>query len=185
MEGAKLQLQARIASTRNSGRSYLFIFLILVLSFMLLLNSLWYICSPKLKEHMQYCVDHPDEVNQLAKVQSQVSEVKGVMIENIEKVEWKINHHFGYQPKALCPCCLFMLSFILLWFRSSLGSWQRGEDRIACWQNWGSQVTGWFDWSWVLCSMIQLQAICIVEVFPWEFLIKSWKRFSFEAVLTP
>lgn len=36
---------------------------------------------------MQYCVDHPDEVNQLAKVQSQVSEVKGVMIENIEKVK--------------------------------------------------------------------------------------------------
>ncbi|XP_047951467.1 vesicle-associated membrane protein 721-like [Salvia hispanica] len=42
--------------------------------------------GPKLKEHMQYCVDHPDEVNNLAKVQSQVSEVKGVMIENIEKV---------------------------------------------------------------------------------------------------
>ena len=53
---------------------------------MTLSNSLWY-SSPKLKEHMQYCVDHPDEVNNLAKVQSQVSEVKGVMIENIEKVK--------------------------------------------------------------------------------------------------
>ncbi|KAH6816167.1 vesicle-associated membrane protein 726 [Perilla frutescens var. frutescens] len=49
-------------------------------------NSLNKEFGPKLKEHMQYCVDHPEEVNQLAKVQAQVSEVKGVMIENIEKV---------------------------------------------------------------------------------------------------
>ncbi|KAL5670045.1 hypothetical protein ACJX0J_022266, partial [Zea mays] len=40
----------------------------------------------KLKEHMQYCVDHPEEVSKLAKVKAQVSEVKGVMMENIEKV---------------------------------------------------------------------------------------------------
>ncbi|VAI38376.1 unnamed protein product [Triticum turgidum subsp. durum] len=39
----------------------------------------------KLKEHMQYCVDHPEEINKLAKVQAQVSEVKNVMMENIEK----------------------------------------------------------------------------------------------------
>ncbi|PKU64985.1 Vesicle-associated membrane protein 721 [Dendrobium catenatum] len=38
----------------------------------------------KLKEHMQYCMDHPDEISKLAKVQAQVSEVKGVMMENIE-----------------------------------------------------------------------------------------------------
>lgn len=41
---------------------------------------------PKLKEQMQYCVDHPEEINKLAKVKAQVSEVKGVMMENIEKV---------------------------------------------------------------------------------------------------
>lgn len=35
---------------------------------------------------MQYCVDHPEEINKLAKVKAQVSEVKGVMMENIEKV---------------------------------------------------------------------------------------------------
>lgn len=40
----------------------------------------------KLKEHMQYCVDHPEEISKLAKVKAQVSEVKGVMMENIEKV---------------------------------------------------------------------------------------------------
>ncbi|EYU43691.1 hypothetical protein ABFS82_13G188700 [Erythranthe guttata] len=42
--------------------------------------------GPKLKEHMQYCMDHPEEISKLAKVQAQVSEVKGVMMENIEKV---------------------------------------------------------------------------------------------------
>lgn len=42
---------------------------------------------PKLKDHMQYCVDHPEEVSKLAKVKAQVSEVKGVMMENIEKVD--------------------------------------------------------------------------------------------------
>ncbi|KAK7373680.1 hypothetical protein VNO80_07096 [Phaseolus coccineus] len=42
--------------------------------------------GPKLKEQMQYCVDHPEEVSKLAKVKAQVSEVKGVMMENIEKV---------------------------------------------------------------------------------------------------
>lgn len=35
---------------------------------------------------MQYCIDHPDEISKLAKVKAQVSEVKGVMMENIEKV---------------------------------------------------------------------------------------------------
>ncbi|KAL3507376.1 hypothetical protein ACH5RR_032758 [Cinchona calisaya] len=42
--------------------------------------------GPKLKEHMKYCVDHPEEISKLAKVKAQVSEVKGVMMENIEKV---------------------------------------------------------------------------------------------------
>jgi len=42
--------------------------------------------GPKLKEHMQYCVDHPEEISKIAKVKAQVSEVKGVMMENIEKV---------------------------------------------------------------------------------------------------
>ncbi|KAK8942769.1 Vesicle-associated membrane protein 721 [Platanthera zijinensis] len=40
---------------------------------------------PKLKEQMQYCMDHPDEISRLAKVQAQVSQVKEVMMENIEK----------------------------------------------------------------------------------------------------
>ncbi|CAH9124499.1 unnamed protein product [Cuscuta epithymum] len=42
--------------------------------------------GPKLKEHMKYCVDHPEEISKLAAVQGQVNEVKGVMMGNIEKV---------------------------------------------------------------------------------------------------
>lgn len=49
-------------------------------------NSLKKEFGPKLKEQMQYCMDHPEEVSKLAKVKAQVSEVKGVMMENIEKV---------------------------------------------------------------------------------------------------
>ncbi|KAF2284503.1 hypothetical protein GH714_025885 [Hevea brasiliensis] len=47
-------------------------------------NSLNKEFGPKLKEQMQYCVDHPEEVSKLAKVKAQVSEVKGVMMENRE-----------------------------------------------------------------------------------------------------
>lgn len=39
-----------------------------------------------MKEQMKYCVDNPEEINKLAKVKAQVSEVKGVMMQNIEKV---------------------------------------------------------------------------------------------------
>lgn len=49
-------------------------------------NSLTKEFGSKLKEHMKYCVEHPDEISKIAKVKAQVSEVKGVMMENIEKV---------------------------------------------------------------------------------------------------
>ncbi|CAF1866422.1 hypothetical protein Bca4012_033794 [Brassica carinata] len=49
-------------------------------------NSLNKEFGSKLKGHMQYCMDHPDEISKLAKVRAQVSEVKGVLIENIDKL---------------------------------------------------------------------------------------------------
>ncbi|CAA2935057.1 vesicle-associated membrane 727 [Olea europaea subsp. europaea] len=42
--------------------------------------------GPRLKEHMQYCMNHPDEISKLSKVQAQITEVKGIMMDNIEKV---------------------------------------------------------------------------------------------------
>ncbi|KAL6599965.1 hypothetical protein ACP70R_045616 [Stipagrostis hirtigluma subsp. patula] len=49
-------------------------------------NSLSRDFGPRLREQMQYCTDHPEEVSRLSKVKAQVSEVKGIMMENIEKV---------------------------------------------------------------------------------------------------
>ncbi len=54
---------------------------------------------PKLKEHMQFCVEHPEEMNKISKIKSQVAEVKGIMMDNIEKVlhtfyeKWKNSKH--------------------------------------------------------------------------------------------
>ena len=39
---------------------------------------------------MQYCIDHPEEMDKMAKVKAQVSEVKGIMMENIEKVSFQL-----------------------------------------------------------------------------------------------
>ncbi|GLJ04864.1 hypothetical protein SUGI_0005020 [Cryptomeria japonica] len=49
-------------------------------------NSLNKEFGPKLKEHMDYCAEHPEEITKISRVKAQVSEVKGVMMENIEKV---------------------------------------------------------------------------------------------------
>ncbi|KAI3864086.1 hypothetical protein MKW98_031678 [Papaver atlanticum] len=42
--------------------------------------------GPAMKEHMRYIIEHADEIGKLSKVQAQVSEVKSIMIENIDKV---------------------------------------------------------------------------------------------------
>lgn len=42
---------------------------------------------PRLKEHMQYCIEHPEEISKLSKLKAQITEVKGVMMDNIEKVK--------------------------------------------------------------------------------------------------
>ncbi|KAG0502759.1 hypothetical protein HPP92_002831 [Vanilla planifolia] len=42
--------------------------------------------GPKLKEHMQYCINNPEEMSRLSKLKAQITEVKGIMMDNIEKV---------------------------------------------------------------------------------------------------
>ncbi|XP_065870475.1 vesicle-associated membrane protein 727 [Euphorbia lathyris] len=42
--------------------------------------------GPRLKEHMQYCMSHPEEISKLSKLKAQITEVKGIMMDNIEKV---------------------------------------------------------------------------------------------------
>lgn len=41
--------------------------------------------GPVIKEHMQYIIDHADEIEKLLKVKAQVSEVKSIMLDNIDK----------------------------------------------------------------------------------------------------
>lgn len=45
-----------------------------------------HICRPVMKEHMKYIIDHAEEIVKLIKVKAQVSEVKSIMLENIDKV---------------------------------------------------------------------------------------------------
>lgn len=51
-------------------------------------KSLTFFCGyrPRLKEHMEYCINHPDEMSKLSKLKAQITEVKGIMMDNIEKV---------------------------------------------------------------------------------------------------
>ncbi|XP_061363972.1 vesicle-associated membrane protein 727 isoform X3 [Gastrolobium bilobum] len=42
--------------------------------------------GPTLKEHMQYCMNNPEEISKLSKLKAQITEVKGIMMDNIEKV---------------------------------------------------------------------------------------------------
>ncbi|KAL9685994.1 hypothetical protein QQ045_023449 [Rhodiola kirilowii] len=60
--------------------------LCLLLTFVDVLILCFMKSRPKMKEHMQYFVSHPEEVDQLAKVKAQVAEVKETMIANIDKV---------------------------------------------------------------------------------------------------
>lgn len=53
-----------------------------------------------MKEHMQYIIDHADEIEKLLKVKAQVSEVKSIMLENIDKVCIQ-------KILAALLCCLF------------------------------------------------------------------------------
>ncbi|EPS66300.1 hypothetical protein M569_08477, partial [Genlisea aurea] len=38
--------------------------------------------GPKLKEQMDYCMSHPEEMNKLSKLRAQITEVKGIMMDN-------------------------------------------------------------------------------------------------------
>ncbi|KMZ73530.1 hypothetical protein ZOSMA_146G00040 [Zostera marina] len=42
--------------------------------------------GPRLREHMQYCINNPEEMSKVSKVKAQLTEVKGIMMDNIEKV---------------------------------------------------------------------------------------------------
>lgn len=62
-----------------------------------------------MKEHMKYIVDHAEEIEKLIKVKAQVSEVKSIMLENIDKV-------IALLHSLLCLSAHFRQPIILLCF---------------------------------------------------------------------
>jgi len=61
-----------------------------------------------MKEHMKYIIDHAEEIEKLIKVKAQVSEVKSIMLENIDKVCLSLRVRreiFGiFSVISLCSC---------------------------------------------------------------------------------
>ena len=39
-----------------------------------------------MKYHMDYCMEHPEELSKVAGLQKKVEEVKGIMVDNIDQV---------------------------------------------------------------------------------------------------
>lgn len=49
-------------------------------------SSLSALCRARLRHWMEYCESNPEEVSKVVAVQKKVDEVKGIMVENIERV---------------------------------------------------------------------------------------------------
>ena len=45
--------------------------------------------SPRLKYHMEYCMNNPGEISKIHRVKAKVDEVKGIMVQNIERVRFQ------------------------------------------------------------------------------------------------
>ncbi|KAF9594426.1 hypothetical protein IFM89_031028 [Coptis chinensis] len=41
---------------------------------------------PRIKQQMDYCTSHPEEISKISKIKAQMTEVKGIMMENIDKI---------------------------------------------------------------------------------------------------
>ena len=63
------------------------------------------ICRPVMKEHMKYIIDHAEEIEKLIKVKAQVSEVKSIMLENIDKVCscFRVRHGIFFRSSVISP----------------------------------------------------------------------------------
>jgi vesicle-associated membrane protein 72 len=42
--------------------------------------------SSRLKYHMEYCMNNPGDISKIHRVKAKVDEVKGIMVQNIERV---------------------------------------------------------------------------------------------------
>lgn len=68
-----------------------------------------------MKEHMKYIIEHAEEIEKLLKVKAQVSEVKSIMLENIDKVNNQLLKYlcfFSFQFCALAQFFFFGFSIV-------------------------------------------------------------------------
>ncbi|KVH97361.1 vesicle-associated membrane protein 724 isoform X2 [Cynara cardunculus var. scolymus] len=76
--------------------------------------------GPVMKEHMQYIIEHADEIEKLIKVKAQVSEVKSIMLDNIDKAQefkkagTKIRRKMWYQNMKIKLVVLGILLLLVL-----------------------------------------------------------------------
>jgi hypothetical protein len=68
---------------------------------------------------MRYCDQHPEEIDKLAKVKAQVTEVKGVMMQNIEKVCLILLLHCSPEESSL----YLVLKWLYIYWSSGARSW--------------------------------------------------------------
>jgi hypothetical protein len=72
---------------RKKKMHFISVFLLLLLLFLIAaVHALINTYRPRLRDQMQYCTDHPEEVSKLSRVKAQVDQVKSIMMENIDKV---------------------------------------------------------------------------------------------------
>ena len=57
---------------------------------------------PRLKYHMDYCMEHPEELSRVAGLQKKVDEVKNVMVDNIEQARDAPALIFMLHEEGLC-----------------------------------------------------------------------------------
>lgn len=88
---------------------------------------------------MQYCVDHPEESSKLMQVKAQVSDVKAVMIENIDKV--KRGTVDSDQFMHCCNVYMIQIRSGLLHFLQILERGTKIEDLVDKTENLRSQVS--------------------------------------------
>ncbi|GKV31509.1 hypothetical protein SLEP1_g40192 [Rubroshorea leprosula] len=53
-----------------------------------------------MKEHMKYIIEHAEEIEKLLKVKAQVSEVKSIMLENIDKALERVENRTTLADKT-------------------------------------------------------------------------------------
>lgn len=75
-----------------------------------------------MKEHMKYIIDHAEEIEKLLKVKAQVSEVKSIMLENIDKVLFVQNKIWIFSPLSSVISTTVVIMHLVLTYNPFLCS---------------------------------------------------------------